>query len=213
MEVFLIILIGILLLIFIISMANKGSSKFQVIIDSAVEKQNGLMDEVLNDQNFKIDKKLEIKRLNYLSLESGLPGANLDPSSYILLDDTNKLFWILAAGDDKIRKYNYSELIEFEVKEDGVSIVSGRVGSSIVGGLAFGVTGAIIGSSGSKTVDQKINELTLNIRVSNFEKPSIKIAMVNKPTFKKDLKYKELMTELEEVISYLTFIKNYNETK
>lgn len=203
-------LMAMLLIGFVVYLEVKSERKHKNTSDVFGMKQKNLISELQNDDNYKIDKNIEIKKITNVTLNGRLK-KNMDPASYLLIDDTNKLFWILAAGEDKIRKFNYSDLIEFEVKQNGVSIVSGSVGSAIVGGLAFGTTGAIIGSSSSNTISQKINDLSLIIRVSNFTDPSVRIILVDTPIFERDVKYKELMSNLETVISYLTFIKNYNE--
>ncbi|MBD3107506.1 hypothetical protein IEO70_03935 [Bacillus sp. AGMB 02131] len=58
----------------------------------------------------------------------------------LYVDDVHKQ-WMIVKGFalvDEPKIYTYSDLIEFEVLEDGESIAHGRAGNAVVGGVMFG---------------------------------------------------------------------------
>lgn len=82
------------------------------------------------------------KALQIIEERSGLRSA-FNPtkkiSSFLLVDENNNTFKIGPGV------YKYSELLSFELLEDGESITKGGLGRAVAGGLLFGGAGAIVG--------------------------------------------------------------------
>ncbi len=60
-------------------------------------------------------------------------------SLYLQIDDTHKAF---KAGGSI---FEFSNLLNFELLEDGETITKGGLGRAVAGGLLFGGVGAIVG--------------------------------------------------------------------
>lgn len=111
--------------------------------------------ETIFDSGFVVSKKLPF-------------GAD---GSILYVDDQNKKWCLLKSKlDTNPQVYDFSDLFEFEILEDGGSIakgttkgkVSGKTGGAIVGGLLFGPVGAVIGSAGKRKIKSKTTTVTKN---------------------------------------------------
>ena len=77
-------------------------------------------------------------------------------STRLLVDNANKKF-VLQKGKSFSKAYNFSDLINYEVYENGLSKVKGTAGKALIGGAFFGLGGLIVGSSMSKNIKEKCN--------------------------------------------------------
>lgn len=125
----------------------------------------------------------------------------------LLVDDTNQKWAIIDAGLGKSAVYSYSDLIEYEILENGNSIVKGRVGSVIAGGLLFGGLGALAGASRSKKVKNTCSSLIVNIVVNNLEAPRICINLISLETETNSIVYQVAVSKAKEFSSVLSIIK------
>lgn len=108
------------------------------------------------------------------------------------IDDVNKKFSV-----DYII-HDFKELINYEYFIDGESIISGRGLETMAGAAAFGVAGAMIGSSGSRTQTNKITTAKIILRLTNVAEPTQTIDINPKKARSK---------EVEDIISLLQYIK------
>lgn len=147
------------------------------------------------DTDFNISKEIKI-------LASGISTTNL------LIDNVNKKFCI-QKGYRFSKSYEFSELINYEIYENGISKVKGTAGKSLIGGAFFGLGGLIVGSSMGKSVNEKCNQLQLIIRLNDINNPQIVITYINNANFdKSDYFYKKMKENLQQVCSMLEFMMN-----
>jgi hypothetical protein len=83
--------------------------------------------------------------------------------NYFAIDENARL-WAIGKGMfpslKKAVPYSYDDIVDFELLEDGSSIIKGGVGSSIVRAALFGGIGAVVGSAtGKKKIKQTLAEL------------------------------------------------------
>lgn len=140
-------------------------------------------------------------------------GFNIEQSieigDYVLyVDDTNKKWSIKYPLVSSVQTYKFSDLIEFEIIEDGGSITKGRAGSALVGGILFGAAGAVIGASRRKIVEPICRTLQLRITVDDIDNPEITIYLINKETKKDSYEYTSSMESCRKVASKLSYIQN-----
>lgn len=126
----------------------------------------------------------------------------------LLVDDTNQQWAIIAARNGTHTIYHYSDLIEYEILEDGNSVVKGRVGSVIVGGLLFGGLGALAGGARSKKVKNTCKSMVVCIVVNNLEMPQINIPLISTETKTGSLIHNLATTKAKEIASVLAIIKS-----
>lgn len=142
----------------------------------------------LETDGFKIDKRVH---------------AGMD--NEIIADDEHKQ--IAVRNKDKIRTINYTDITGYELCEDGGSIAEGNWGGALVGGLAFGVTGAIIGSSGAKKNTSTVSSILLNIMVNDINSPIISIPFLTLKCKKDSGTYKSSIASAREAVAVLKYIE------
>ncbi len=69
---------------------------------------------------------------------------------FIWIDSTNQMWQIPAVQTI----FTFDELLGYEVLQDGETIISGGLGSAVIGGALFGETGAVIGGYYRSEEDQ-----------------------------------------------------------
>ena len=92
----------------------------------------------------------------------------------LLIDDVRKQF-IYQHNTSFSKTYDFCDLINYEVYENNKKTIQGRAGSALVGGVLFGVGGAIVGGSRQREIDEACTQLKLIIRLNDLERPQIVI--------------------------------------
>ena len=150
---------------------------------------------IVPDSSFVLDKSIDI-------ITTGWSAAKL------LIDNQNKKF-IYQKGKKYSKTYSFSDLINYEVYENGKSQVQGRAGSALIGGAFFGLGGAIAGGSRSRSINETCNQLKLILRVNDFNCPEIVIIYVNNVDVDKNSSiYKKMKNNLQSVCSMLEYMLN-----
>lgn len=144
--------------------------------------------------------------------DNNLKTINITASGWsetkLLIDNQNKKF-IYQRGKIHSKTYSFSDLINYEVYENGKSQVQGRAGSALIGGAFFGLGGLIVGSSMSRNVNEKCNQLKLIIRLNDFDCPEIVITYVNTVDLNKSSwTYKNMKNNIQTVCSMLEYMLN-----
>lgn len=143
----------------------------------------------LKRAGFVADKEIEINKFRFLA------------------DRKSKRF-IVVQKNEFGKIYDFANVLSYEIKEDGESVVKGSAGRALIGGLFFGVTGAIIGSSGKRKISNYCTDLRLFIRLNDFEDPLIDMQVINFQTAKSGTIYQEYKKRLQEVCAYLELMIN-----
>jgi hypothetical protein len=126
----------------------------------------------------------------------------------LIVDNEHKQF-IYLSGKNQSKKYKFSDIINYEIYENGHSKVKGRAGSALIGGAFFGLGGLIVGSSMSRNINEKCNQLKLIIRLNDFNCPQIVITYVDNVDWDKNgWTYRNMKENLQSVCSMLEFMLN-----
>lgn len=126
---------------------------------------------------------------------------------YIELDENNRLWKVPCFSPNLV--FPYSDIISYELLQDGETITKGSLGGAIVGGALFGGVGAIVGSSmGSKT-KQEISEYRIKIVTKNPCYPEVYINFLTTGKVSSDsILYKTHSGNAQHILSLLTIITN-----
>ncbi len=146
----------------------------------------------IKDRGFNCDKEISIDKYSFM------------------IDYKNKK-WLLMTKANPGRIYDFSKILSYEIYEDGNSVVKGSTGKALLGGAFFGVTGAIIGSSGRRKTDNKCTSLKLLIKINELDNPLLALEVVKSETSKDSIIYKDYIKKLQEICGCIEFIINNKE--
>jgi len=124
----------------------------------------------------------------------------------IFVDDFNKWFCISTKKSTKV--YSFRDLLDFELNEDGASIMQGKTGASLLGGLTFGVAGAVIGSAGKRKSVETCNSMVVRIMVNSLQEPQIVIPLLSVEIKKNTMTYQSIKNKAKELAAMLMYIQN-----
>jgi len=156
-------------------------------------RDNEQLEEKLKSNGFKIGKALH------------------EGKNHFLVDDENHKIYI-SADNQQGKLLDYTDIIDFEIVEDGQSLVKGTGGKAAIGALTFGVAGAIVGSSMKKQKNMCTN-LQLIITVNDVINSNIVMKLIDNKWVKdgydkNDIVYKSAFEFAKNVTSTLAVIKN-----
>ncbi len=137
--------------------------------------------------------------------------ANFTPtkkiSSFVEFDDENQKWAPLSFFGKRKLIYDYSDIVNFELIEDGESVASGGLGRALVGGALFGGAGAIVGGvTGRKKSKGICTSLKLKITVNDMNDPAVYINFIETKTKKDGYVYKEIAKQAQECLSTFQLI-------
>jgi hypothetical protein len=142
----------------------------------------------------------------------------VEHKEFVLLIDNTQKKWLIKNGNYESRVFNYNDLNNYEIYEDGETIMrghtQGRAGSVLVGGALLGPVGAIAGASRKKKNTTKsvstCKTLQLRIQVNDVSKPEIVIDFI-KPNWgieKNTTAYKGALESAKSAAASLSFMQN-----
>ncbi len=110
--------------------------------------------------------------------------------------------------------YNYDDIVNFELLEDGESVASGGLGRALVGGILFGGAGAIVGGvTGRKKTKEICNSLRLKVTVDNIDEPVVYIDFIDTPLKRSNDIFKGIAEMAQESLSTFQLICDKREDK
>ena len=126
----------------------------------------------------------------------------------LFLDEPKKKFTI-KIGDKFYPLYNYTDVIRYEVYENGNTVLEGRTGRAIAGGLIGGAAGAIIANSGSREVKGTCSDLQLIIHLNDPNCTHVVLNYVQRKEIDKDSSdYRRIREDLQTICAQLEFMMN-----
>ena len=178
---------------------------------SVIEEYNNSIEQNLLQAGFVISRKYAYS--NYKS------GWNISKINTIYIDDKNQnvafvkvffsgIFEFKKNLTSKVKVCSYKDIIDFELKEDGQTIISGKSGSALVGGIMLGGVGAVIGASGKRKVTNKCTSSELRIYINDLNEPVLTFTIFDSTYF---LHKAQKESVVMEIIGLLTYIKNQPE--
>ncbi|CZR77502.1 TPA: SHOCT domain-containing protein [Clostridioides difficile] len=144
---------------------------------------------------------------------------NFNPTKKILklieFDDDNKKFIVLNGFNREkvsLNVYNYSDVIEYELLENGETVTKGGIGRALAGGVLFGGVGAVVGGVTAKRKTKAfIDSLKIKITLNNLSNPSVYVNLIQLRTKSNSSIYKMAYSSAQEILSILSIIVKDNE--
>lgn len=128
-------------------------------------------------------------------------------SARLLIDTKHKQF-TYAVGKKYSDIIKFKDVLSYEIYEDGNSVVKGSAGRALIGGAFFGVTGALVGSSGKREISNYCQSLKLLIRINNIDQPLLEISFIGGKTEKDGFTYKNCLNSLQQICAYFEYMIN-----
>lgn len=123
----------------------------------------------------------------------------------VQFDDDTETLMLEEEDWTKTQFIKYNQIVDFELLENGGSLAKGGVGRAVVGGMLFGSTGAIVGSTTRK--QKKLCEsLCIKLTLKDFEEPSYYINFIEKPVDVGSGYYKDVVKKAQDMMSKLQLI-------
>lgn len=198
------------LLLFMIVVAITTIALFPILMLKDIKKSNGelALKMIKKELSTNATSMQQFLDKDFIVSKEVTVSANGWSTTKLLIDNESKTF-IYQQGKNYSKKYNFNDIINYEVYENGKSKVQGRAGSALIGGAFFGLGGLIVGSSMSRNVNEKCNQLKLFIRINDLECPQIEITYVDNAEFDKSgWTYRNMKENLQTVCSVLEFMIN-----
>ena len=139
--------------------------------------------------------------------------TNVD--NYLYLDEEREKICIpIGLVNKRIEPeliFNYCDILNYELLEDGNSISTGGVGRALVGGALFGGVGAIVGGSTGHKSKQTCTRLQIKITLNDVNDPVKYINFINGSVRKDYYAYRQAFDSAQKVLSTLDIICNPKE--
>lgn len=127
-------------------------------------------------------------------------------NGYLRDDPTmHKWYYIPSSSAKPQSVYDYSEVVDYELTEDGDQITKGGVGAAVAGGFLFGGVGAIVGSNvGKKKTRNIVSSMQLRVSLNNKYDSQVVIDFVPPhSTIKSDSReYKKYKQQAADAVSF-----------
>ncbi|WP_455715442.1 SHOCT domain-containing protein [Anaerosporobacter sp.] len=132
-------------------------------------------------------------------------------NKYFEIDEVNKK-WITVSYvfGKRINSqiYDYSDIVQFELLENGNTVTKGGLGRALVGGAMFGGVGAVVGgATGKKRTKSHINSLRIKITTKDIDNPTIYINLINTDTKTDSIYYRSIYHSAQEILSLLSIMQ------
>lgn len=136
--------------------------------------------------------------------------------NYIEFDEERELIVVEEVLFGKKKRqcvFEFKDVVEVELLEDGDTITKGGLGSAAIGGLLFGGVGAIVGGvTGGKKTKAIVNKLQIKITFNNFNSPVRVIDLLSVPTKSNSLIYNAAYEAANQIMSTFAIIEQRKET-
>lgn len=136
------------------------------------------------------------------------PNSEYGKVQGLMIDDPNKEFILLI--DKILYRFDFNKLSDFEYIEDGEKVVSGKGVATVIGGLTFGLLGAMAGAAGSRKHKDYVTRSEIRVIINDLKYSSIRIPLLDQKISTKSDAYKNSLKTADELIGALTYIKNNN---
>lgn len=131
-------------------------------------------------------------------------------------EETNKDWTIIVSNKlevNEIKKivrinknsYNYSEIIDYELIEDGSSILKASLLGTAAKGAVFGLAGLV---SKNKKENKYCSKLEIKVTLNDISNPCIFIKFINRKTPKSGIVYKSSYDKVQKCLSVFNIILN-----
>ena len=121
--------------------------------------------------------------------------------------------WLISRNDTFLGEkykptiYNFSDLIDWSVSENGNTQLSSNAEAAIGAGLLFGTVGAVAASAGSRDVQKTCSDLAIELTVNNTEQPRCTLKIIETGIPCDSDGFRSAMELVKNITAELSYIK------
>ncbi|ENJ9655980.1 hypothetical protein AB2T14_003697 [Clostridium botulinum] len=155
-------------------------------------------------------KKHSVEGIKGIRTEADDFVSTSEVPGYIKFNDNTKE--ILVFENLNSKKVKYSDILDFELIEDGENVVTkGGLGRAVAGGVLFGGVGAIVGgATGKRKSIKSIKSLRIKIAIRNMNNPNAYINLITNSTKTDSYNYKTSYDIAQKILSMLQIETSQN---
>ena len=124
---------------------------------------------------------------------------------YLLIDENNKQ-WKAPKCTKGNTVYNFSDLLDFELLEDGAMITDSRTNTDLLGAVLLNPF--VASKSTTSKTSSTCKKMQIRISVNNLKNPSLKIDLVTAEVQKGSSDYKKAADKAQNIIAALKVISS-----
>lgn len=156
-------------------------------------------------EGVKIPKKkkameIHLSRVDNFNTTQKIMGA--DGNTGMAIDEQSKKVCLISSRQKSVslRVVSYKDLLSSELFEDGATVTktvrSSQIGGALIGGLALGGVGAIIGGLSGKTqTSGKVKKIDLRLTINDTKSPLHDVCFLNLETKKDSSLYRQVIQQ------------------
>ncbi|ENY8471412.1 SHOCT domain-containing protein [Clostridioides difficile] len=136
-------------------------------------------------------------------------------AKYLQIDEPRKKFIIPSEyGKMSDVVLSLNDILEYELLEDGETIIKGGLGRALTGGILFGGVGAVVGGvTGKKETKAVVNNLRIKVTLNDINTPVLYIDLIKSSTKKNSIIYRSNYDIAQEILSVFSVIENNNKNE
>ena len=123
------------------------------------------------------------------------------------VDKTSDRFMLCYAGNSVPVIYRFSELIAWDVSENGNTVVSSNAGAALGAGLLFGTVGAVAASAGSREIQKSCTSLAIELTLNDPETARRTLPVIRSETPCDSYEYQHAIDLVKNITAELAYIK------
>lgn len=152
----------------------------------------------------------EFLRLRMDKMREQEAGKNFRPTkaigAIVAFDDNTNTFQTtdISGFKTSYRLFQYDQIVDFELLEDGESVTKGGLGRAVVGGMLFGGAGAVVGAvTGGKKTKGICTSMRIKITLRNADVQTVYLDFIKADTKRDSGAYQKAREQSQDALSAL----------
>jgi hypothetical protein len=129
--------------------------------------------------------------------------------NYLVIDEDKRQWALPDAPRGRLKRarvYDFDDIVEYELLEDGDTVVKSGLGRAVAGAALFGGVGAIVGGLTGRKNKAVVDRLKIKIVVRDLARPAEHITLLNVRTKANSLIHKAAIQEAREILPLLALM-------
>lgn len=195
------------MMILIIILLIVGICLYFAVSDPAKARKKEAQEFALNLQNNRTSLNTAAGKAAEAGLKIGKTINGPGFSWSFSVDKTSDRFMLCYAGNSAPVIYRFSELIAWDVSENGNTVVSSNAGAALGAGLLFGTVGAVAASAGSREIQKSCTSLAIELTLNDPETARRTLPVIRSETPCDSYEYQHAIDLVKNITAELAYIK------